>query len=274
MRSLRFLLFALICAVALILVSCGKSSDPTNSGESFQVGLLRIADLTVGQSVFTNFGTDSLLQGRIQAENEVEPEEGQMEVEDFQAKLQGAMANATYTVQFCSFAGGLSGCTSVGTLMTDGQGQGQAQLSGLHGSFSGSFVVSRGGINQFVSGVSTLNSQGGNFEFDLLPVGAVGGLGAGFTTGVDSIKTGQVEVGGGGNAEFSLTQAMANATYSAMVCPFGMGAAGCVSAGNITTNGSGNASGEAGVSQQGAFSGILVLERNNAAQFVSGFTTP
>lgn len=273
------------------LTGCNSMGDPHSSSENsededqFEVSLVRVADLeATGKGAFSNIGTDPLTAGRVEieelSENEVE------------ARVQGAASNVTYSVNFCSFAAGLGGCSGVATLSTDAMGQGEVKFAfSQTGTFAGVFLLSRPvdgqAQNQFVTGFS-LPPNGGStnqsemeaeadqeFEVSLQPAGLIsGGLGSGFgANGNDPLVAGRVQVEE--QVEVQLTGAAAGAVYDVEFCRFGVGTSGCLAVGSVTTDAAGNAQAELGFPVMGIFDGIFRLTRtvNGATlnEFVTGF---
>ncbi len=281
-----FLSFLLLVLITL-LSFCGGGGDPAgpfSSSELFEVGLVRVADLdATQQSVFGSFGADPLARGRVEAEVEME-NGGQVQQSDVEAEVEGAAANDSYAVSFCPFAVGVSGCSQVGSVTTDGQGQGKTKLNlARNRILVGVFLFSRNGQNRFVTGINIPrlpNDRGGAFEVALQPVAAVsGGIGSSFPLpGADPLMSGRVEVGGGRKIEVAIAGAMANATYNVQLCPFGLGAGACTTAGSLGTNSAGQAAAEFDFPQQVSFTGVFLLTRTSGStevpQFVTGFSVP
>lgn len=288
MSTQKLFLLSLLCVPLVVLGSCGGAdpSDPSSSSELFAVGLVPLGKLDPGQqAVFGSVGADSVDRGRVKGEVEIEMQhQGQVQQSEAEAEIEGGAASATYTVSFCPFASEGSGCFQVGSIATDGQGQGKASLNLARNTvLAGVFLLSRGGQNQFVSGINIPrlpNDRGEALEMGLQPVSSVsGGLGSSFPPpGSDTLTAGSVDVGGGRNLEITIMGAMANASYNVRLCPFGLGAAACTSAGSLATNGSGQASAELNFPQQTSFAGLIVLTRSSgsteAPQFVTGFFVP
>src|SRR5713226_6770517 len=287
----------LTCLLSIACASCGGSmSDPKGSGdpqddEGFETDLVRVTGLDAsGRAAFPNIGMDMLAAGEIKVEEE---EEQQDEVK---VEVTGAMPNMTYGVEFCSLATGVAGCFSVGSLVTDNNGNSEAQLQfPQHGVFAGVFVLTRNSQNQFVSGFTAPASglgeaeqgqEGGEaFEVNLQRVIMVNGrLGSSFgPTGNDPLSSGRVEVEGGseqggeneeeGPVEVKVAGAAANATYVVEFCRFGPGHSGCISLGSFMTDIQGNAQVEFAFPLTGTFDGVFVLTRNVNGTVQNEFVT-
>jgi hypothetical protein len=126
--------------------------------EAFEADLQRVGMVNAGLGPgFGPTGNDPLISGRVEVKGEGEgggENEGKGPVEVTAA---GAVANATYMVEFCRFGVGPNGCVSVGSLVTDMQGNAQAELAfPLTGTFDGIFVITRNvsgrDENEFVTG--------------------------------------------------------------------------------------------------------------------------
>ncbi len=151
---------ASLALLALTLAGCGSGSggDPSSmsssrSGEDqFEVALVRIAELGLAdQAAFAPVGTDRLVRGEVEVE-EIEKNEVEVEVE-------GAVPDVTYDVAFCSF-GAACGPT-LDSLTTDAAGNAEVEFAFRRsGTFAGVFVLRRPvtemGVtvvkNQFVTG--------------------------------------------------------------------------------------------------------------------------
>jgi hypothetical protein len=287
MSTQKLFLFLLLALPVAVLGSCGGGdpSDPPSRSELFTVGLVPAGNLdTAQQAVIGSVGTDSVDRGRVKAEVEVEMQQQGHQQGKVEAEIEGGVANATYAVSFCPFAGEGSGCSQVGSVATDGQGQGKANLNLVRSPvLAGIFLLSRSGQNQFVSGINIPrlpNDRGEALEMALQPASTVrGGLGSSFPSpGSDPLTAGSVEVGGGRNIDVAITGALANASYNVRLCPFGLGAAACTTAGSLATNGSGQAAAQLNFPQQASFAGLFVLTRTSGStevpQFVTGFSVP
>jgi len=117
------------------------------------------------------------------------------------------------------------------------------------------------------------------FEAELLRVAELGSplpLGAMFTlNGTDPLRGGSVAVSRQREVEVQVQGAVASATYAVFLCPFGFPASSCSSLGSFTTNAGGNWSGRFPIpASPQTWAGVLVLTRDTANQFVSGFRTP
>ncbi len=204
----------------------------------------------------------------------------------------------TYVVEFCSFAKAAAGCFSAGSLVTDNNGNSEAQLQfPQHGVFAGVFVLTRDSQNRFVSGFTApgggisqaeqgQEQEGGEdaFEVDLQGVSIVnGGLGSSFgATGNDPLSSGRVEIdgeseGGGENeqqgaVEVKVAGATANATYMVAFCRFGAGPSGCVS-GSFETDMRGDTQVEFAFPLTGTFDGVFALTRNVNGTVQNEFVT-
>jgi hypothetical protein len=233
---------------------------------SFDVGLVQISALEAAtRAAFGAFGSDPLASGRVHVENDAA-------VHEMQANINGALANSTYAVLFCSFSTGLAACSTVAQVTTNGQGNGEGNMSLAGGPFAGIFLVQRAGTNQFVTGFP--NGQQG-FKVSLEPAGAIsGGLGAGFSLGTDTLREGSVTVQPGVNRA-QVDGAAASATYAITFCRFGAGAAGCVAAGTLTTNTEGDGQTQLSFAPSAPVAGVFVFSRtvNGAAvaELVTGF---
>ncbi len=292
MRARNFLVFVLGCALGLATVSCGGGSSTgatsgsgsgTGSGseDQFEVDLVRIADLeAASQAPFGSFGSDPLARGEVEVE-----ELGKNEVE---VEVQGAMANATYQVKFCSFATGISSCSIIASLTTDGNGNAKIKFAFPQtGTFAGIFLLTRS-VNQFVTGfavpaTSHTETEPGEeqvqqeFEVDLQPVGIVnGGLGSGFgPTGNDPLTRGRVEVEPQREVEVTLVGAVANALYTARFCRFAVNTTmtSCVVVDSVPTDAQGNANVKLNFPPMGKFDGVFVLTRSDMGTEKSEFVT-
>jgi hypothetical protein len=138
----------------------GQVEDDQEQGneEAFEADLQRVGMVNAGLGPgFGPTGNDPLLSGRVEVKGKSEgggENEGQGPVE---VTVAGAVANATYMVEFCRFGVGPSGCFSLGSFATDMQGNAQAELAfSLPGTFDGIFVITRNvsgqDENEFVTG--------------------------------------------------------------------------------------------------------------------------
>ncbi len=290
MRIVKSLGLFAAAVLALGQIGCGSAGDPrSNSSDSsegedqFEVGLVRVANLEdTSRGVFANIGADTLAAGRVEVE---ELSENKVE-----ARVQGAAANVTYDVNFCSFSGGTGGCARVAMLATDGFGNGKVEFAfPQSGTFAGVFLLARAVSgqtqNEFLTGFAvpsqnnnTTESEEENeaeneFEVNLQPAGMIsGGLGSSFgAAGNDPLVAGRVQVES--EVEVELTGAAANALYAVEFCRFGVGPSGCLAVGSVTTDAQGNAKAELGFPMMGTFDGIFVLTRMVSGQTLNEFVT-
>jgi hypothetical protein len=265
-----------------------KGSNPPG-GWIFEASLVRVADLdAAGRAAFSNIGMDTLASGRVGEEEE--NDNGEVKIE-----VNGAMPSMTYGVEFCSFAGGMGSCSSLGSLMTDQNGNAEARLQFPQGVMAGVFVLTRNNQDQFVSGVMVgadgrsqaqgAEGDGEGFQAGLQRVSMVnGGLGANFgAAGSDALTSGRVEVESEGEqddenenegpVEVKVAGAAANMTFALEFCRFGAGPGGCVAVGSFTTDMMGNAEGEFAFPLSGTFDGIFIVTRNVNGQAQNEFVT-
>jgi len=249
---------------------------------------VRIADLeSASQAPFGSFGTDPLARGNVEVE---ELGRNQVEVE-----VQGAVANTTYQVKFCSFATGISSCLNAASLTTDVNGNAKIEFAFPQtGTFAGIFLLTRlvasQAVHQFVTGfavpaTSHLETEPGEdqlqqeFEVDLQPAGMVsGGLGSAFgPTGSDPLTRGRVEVEPQRDVEVTLVGAVASAMYTARFCRFAVNTSmtSSIIVGSVPTDAQGNANVKLNFPLMGKFDGVFVLTRNDMgtekSEFVTGF---
>ncbi len=144
-------------------IEAEQEQEQEGGEDAFEVDLQRVSMVNAGLgSSFGPTGNDPLSSGRVEVEGEAEggghdeggdnEEQGPVEVE-----VAGAVANATYMVEFCRFGAGPSGCVSMGSFMTDMQGNAEVEFAfPLTGTFDGVFVLTRninGTVqNEFVTG--------------------------------------------------------------------------------------------------------------------------
>ncbi len=139
-------------------IEAEQRQEQEGAEDAFEVDLQHVSMVNSGLgSSFGPTGNDPLSSGRVEVEGGSEQggeneEEGPVEV-----KVAGAAANATYVVEFCRFGPGHSGCISLGSFMTDIQGNAQVEFAfPLTGTFDGVFVLTRnvnGTVqNEFVTG--------------------------------------------------------------------------------------------------------------------------
>ncbi len=137
--------FASLALLGLTLVGCssGSGGDPisgssSHSGEDqFEVALVRIAELgAADQAAFAPVGTDRLARGEVEVE--------EIEKNDVEVEVVGAVPNVTYTVTFCSIATGTACDIAVGFLTTDAAGNAEVEFAFRRsGTFAGVFVLRR-----------------------------------------------------------------------------------------------------------------------------------
>ena len=104
----------------------------------------------------------------------------------------------------------------------------------------------------------------------------------GNVTGIDPLSEGQVSVGRNRQTTFQLRGAASASTYSSFFCRFGFQfALGCITVGQFTTDGRGDADATlafpGGVAGPDHWAGAFVLLRNTGAltvEFLSGFSFP
>lgn len=159
-RKIIGVVLAVLVAVALSWAdngngkSKGKGSDRGEEGERegqtlSEAQIVRVADLGAGQlgPFFGTGGTDQLHEGSVAvlADRRVE------------INLEGAVGNTTYNVVFCRF-GFPPPCLSStpGTVATNAAGDVNTRVTfpDTQLKWAGVFVLTRGGLNQFVTGVS------------------------------------------------------------------------------------------------------------------------
>ncbi len=288
-KAIPHLLFLVVISVLVASCGTGDPADPFSGGsgsgsdDQFEVSLVKIANLeTVSQSAFSNIGNDPLAEGEVEVE---ELSKNEVEVE-----VKGAAANVIYTVNFCSFANGPSGCFMVAHLATDAIGNGEVEFPfPQRGGFAGVFTFTRDGLNQFVTGFPIPTSGSGvqvqaeeegeeeePFEVDLQPVSVIdAGLGAAFgNNGNDRLARGRVEVEEDREVEAEVRGAVPNAAYKVHFCPFGIApATGCILIGNLFTDAEGRGKLEANFPQMGTFDGIYVLTRDVNGTALNQFAT-
>lgn len=91
----------------------------------------------------------------------------------------------------------------------------------------------------------------------------------------DRLADGKVIVRRKREVEIVLNAAEASQTYQAFFCPLGAAPSGCQKIGEVTTDRDGDATARLPFGLTGAaWSGVFVLTRDNANQFVSGFRFP
>ncbi|MGC8794468.1 MAG: hypothetical protein ACP5U2_13870, partial [Bryobacteraceae bacterium] len=141
---MRSNLFAVFLLAFLPLKLAVRASDEPGRGEKlFEAALLRVADAGAGQAgaLFSQNGRDPLKAGSVEVRRKHEVE----------IRLDGAEPSVKYSVQFCALG---TPCATIGELETDRNGDARERLPfTLRGTrFSGVFVLTRGGVAQFVSG--------------------------------------------------------------------------------------------------------------------------
>lgn len=135
------------CAAFVLCFSglniAAADEDSGLSEKLFTAELVRVEDLAGGP--VGPAGTDPLTRGSIDVRTKRQVEAG----------VFGAAQTATYSVVFCR-ATTVSQplCVTLGDLITDGKGHGTARFPfpGAEESWTGAFVLTRNGANQFVSG--------------------------------------------------------------------------------------------------------------------------
>lgn len=140
-------MYKLTCCAAVVLCFSGvniAAAEEKGPGEKlFTAELVRIAELTGGPAGPT--GTDPLSRGSVDVRRKREIE----------AAVFGAAQTATYSVVFCrATVVSQPLCVTLGNLTTDARGDGAARLPfpTAGEAWTGAFVLTRDGSNQFVSG--------------------------------------------------------------------------------------------------------------------------
>jgi hypothetical protein len=116
--------------------------DDSSGDDVFRVGLQPIA------AINDHLGLGSIASGDSarEARTEVHRDGGAS------AKLEGAPANVSYSVNFCPFGMSLSSCSQVATLSTNEEGEGHVDFIFPSGTHEGIFLLQRGGTDEFASG--------------------------------------------------------------------------------------------------------------------------
>lgn len=151
-RIFRIGLCVAIAALAWADNGKGKANSNGNSDEHrqddptvWQAGLVRASELDFQVTT----GTDPLKKGKVEV-----TAEGNVEV-----SLSGAASNAGYVGNFCRFALTAVGCMTLvnGAFNTDPDGDAKAEMRMplTPATWSGIFLIARGGVVQFVTAFST-----------------------------------------------------------------------------------------------------------------------
>lgn len=137
----RYYAVILLLTMSLICAKPGWAGE--DDEEIFESELVRMADLA--SFPLGSNGGDPLSKGDVEVS-----ENRQVEVE-----VSGAAPFALYTVLFCHFVNpSPSNCITLGTLSTNSEGEGEAELTfpAIPTTLAGSFLLTRGGANQFITG--------------------------------------------------------------------------------------------------------------------------
>ncbi|MGH7390244.1 MAG: hypothetical protein ACREM3_12420 [Candidatus Rokuibacteriota bacterium] len=248
-----------------------------HSGGAFEGRLFRCADITV-PAALSGCGTDPLAVGLLEIEF------GKLRI-----IINGAARDASYTVVLQAPDGGPD--TTLGTVTTNHGGHGQihARVFEQGDVASGFVVLRRNGLDQFVMGVRLVG--GGRFRHDsgpgsglandaegddeeefearLVRCSDVGIPGALTDCGSDRLQEGVAELEKHGGFEVEVKRAVADTIYDVVLRPL-RGAD--LPLGTLTTD----AAGDGRVEREGVFpppgvaSGLIVLRRDGADQFVQG----
>lgn len=196
--------------------------------------------------------------------------------------LSGTTPNSSYTIQFCPFADPNRACTNITSTTSSMSGTISLNFTFPgHGGFAGIFQASSGSTASFVSGFNVPSN--GVFQAPLVRASTIGnGLGSeGSVLGIgfDPLKSGSANLSGQ-TAHFQLQGAAANQSYGLTFCRNGGGSSCFALNGQITTDASGNGSGDfqlasvLGTSTDNAGVFLLGTGKPPAVQFVTGFTMP
>lgn len=182
----------------------------------------------------------------------------------------------TYDLHFCPFGQARSACFRLrGIATTPVQPSGVALNDDFKfdadGTFAGVFEISNGSGALYVSGFHPGVDH--DQEFRLIPARSVGG-GVGIATGSDPLRTGRVIIEGA-NIRVRLEGAAVTTAYTVRFCAYDAGPAGCLDAGLLTTDASGNANATVPFASSGDYGGVVLLMRDVSgaprAQFITGF---
>jgi hypothetical protein len=190
-------------------------------------------------------------------------------------QLQGAASNTSYSVQFCLFPSGTGNCFSVGSSSTDSTGNAQTSFTfSRSGTWVGVFLLQPSGGGTGFTSSFPIPSSGIQYQSPVQQAGAVSGGIPSFLgpPGSDPLSSGFVTISGT-IAHITLTGASANAKYTVGLCGNGGGSSCFADLGTVTTDASGNGSGDIETSGRN-FPGVFHLGRNNVVQFITGIRVP
>lgn len=279
--KVRWIVLVSCLAVLLFGLGCGSSSNTGSSAAT--------PTANPGGTTGAGNGSSTSVQFAAETNDRTSGATGQLTL-DTSGKgvlsLQHGGANAGVQLTWCNFPG-QNGCFSnFATFTTDASGNatGTFTFPG-HGNFAGTFGLTLGGTNVFAAGWNIPNGST-PFQSALLKAGSISaGLGPNGPIGSDPLTSGVVSIAAGSSTVHAQIQgASPSQGYSVMLC--GMGASStfgssCETFGNLSTDATGNASGDFAWSSAGLlpgvdFSGVFVLRRAGGGpiEFVSGFQAP
>jgi len=190
-------------------------------------------------------------------------------------KLQSADASTAYSVQFCQFANGTSNCMALGSVTTDASGNLQSSFTfGKSGTWAGIFELKPSNSGTSFGSTFPTPSTADQYRNPLQKAADItGGLPAFWgTAGSDPLSSGVLTVSGS-VAQITLTGAAPNSSYSVSFCGNGGGSSCYGDLGTVTTDGSGNGTGQANTNNFDP-PGVFSLGRNNTVEFVTAVKVP
>jgi len=243
----------LVVFAALVATVATAQADP--EGADVQAAFVRCADVTF-PAPLAGCGTDPLTAGRLQVSR----------TGDVSAAVVGASANASYDLIL--HGANVSSQLAIAVVATDAMGNGAfrgASLFGMNQSGIVAFTLSRNGSVEFVAGFSGERE----LEAGLVACGAVNTPSALPNCGTDALRSGRAEIEEG-DVKVDL-RADPNLSYNVVFR--GLNGGTDVPLGMLTTDmrGKGSLKAKDVVAEDVIGAGNLVLQRNGADQFITGF---
>lgn len=275
----RYIAYVMTLAVLLFTIGCGSSNTSSNPGTAGP------GNAGSGTSNPGGSGSTATIQLAAETNDRTSGATGQITVDSGgkgALTLHSNSGTTGVTLSWCNFPGP-NGCFSnFVSFGADANGNVNGTFTfPAHGNFAGTFGLTLGGTDFFESGWNIPNGST-PFQSTLLKASSVGaGLGSSGAIGSDPLSSGLVSIAAGSSTVHTEVHgASPSQSYSVVLCGMGSGG-GCETFGNLSTDGSGNGSGDfawtsAGLLPGVDFSGVFLLRRANGGpiEFVNGFHVP
>lgn len=270
-------LFTITAVLTLFALPALADKGNKQRGASFDAALVRAADVNTPASLLTIAGADPLRAGSAEL-----TKQGHIQV-----RVLGALPNVSYDLIYRSLDGRSE--RTLGSLATNPAGNANFELQNfflVNDAGAGTVLLRRNGLNQFLTGFQAAaakrdedaddegddEGEEARFEAGLVRLAEVNQPATLSTHGTDPLGRGKAEIDAShGSVKVEVDDVAPNATYDVVFRSFD--ASGELAIGSLTTD----SKGDGEIEQQSLFAanavgaGNIVLKRNRADQFVTGF---